>query len=102
MVDAQNEVILAAIEKVEHPAIATSLMDLGMLREVVINPEGQTNLTLVLPFPSIPGNVRNYMVNSLSVAVVSAGGELVNVDVALMDDVERQDFLAKEQQNWRG
>ncbi len=54
MIGAQNEAILAAIGKVEHPAIATSLMDLGMLREVVIIPEGQTSLTLVLPFPSIP------------------------------------------------
>jgi metal-sulfur cluster biosynthetic enzyme len=102
MIDAQNEAILAAIEKVEHPAIATTLLDLGMLREVVINPSGQTNLTLLLPFPSIPENVRNYMVNSLSAAVGSAGGELVNANVALMNDVERQDFLAKEQQNWRG
>jgi len=102
MVNAQNEAILAVIEKVEHPAIATTLMDLGMLRDVVISPEGQTNLTLVLPFPSIPENVRNYMVNSLSAAVGSAGGELVTANADLMNDVERQDFLEKEQQNWRG
>ncbi len=102
MVDAQNEAILAAIEKVEHPAIATTLLNLGMLRDVVIDPGGQTSLTLVLPFPSIPENVRNYMVNSLSAAVLSAGGELVKANVALMNDAERQDFLVKEQQNWRG
>ncbi len=102
MIDAQKEAILAAIEKVEHPAIAITLLDLGMLRDVVVNPAGQTSLTLVLPFPSIPENVRNYMVNSLSAAVGSAGGELVKANVALMNDVERQDFLAKEQQNWRG
>jgi metal-sulfur cluster biosynthetic enzyme len=97
-----NQNVMETLENVEHPAIATTLLDLGMLREVAISPEGQTSLTLVLPFPSIPENVRKFMVNSLSVAVVSAGGELVNVDVALMNDVERQDFLAKEQQNWRG
>jgi len=73
-----------------------------MLREVVISPEGHASLTLVLPFPSIPENVRNYMVNNLTEAVGSAGGELVKVNVALMNDVERQEFLAKEQQNWRG
>ena len=97
-----NQNVMETLGKVEHPAIATSLMYLGMLRDVAISPEGQTSLTLVLPFPSIPENVRNYMVNSLSAAVVSAGGELVNVDVALMDDVERRDFLAMEQQKWRG
>jgi hypothetical protein len=73
-----------------------------MLREVVISPKGHASLTLVLPFPSIPENVRNYMVNNLTEAVGSAGGELVKVNVALMNDVERQEFLAKEQQNWRG
>jgi len=97
-----NQNVMDTLEKVEHPAIATSLMYLGMLRDVVISPEGQTSLTLVLPFPSIPENVRNYMVNSLSAAVVSAGGELVTANVDLMNDVERQDFLEKEQQNWRG
>ncbi|MEA1976878.1 MAG: iron-sulfur cluster assembly protein [Chloroflexota bacterium] len=97
-----NQNVMEALEKVEHPAIATTLLDLGMLREVVVSPKGQTNLTLVLPFPSIPENVRNYMVNSLSAAVGSAGGELVKANVALMNEVERQDFLAKEQQNWRG
>jgi len=42
------------------------------------------------------------MVNSLPAAVGYAGGELVKAAVALMNDVERQDFLAKEKQNWRG
>jgi metal-sulfur cluster biosynthetic enzyme len=102
MVDTQKDAILAAIGKVEHPAIATTLLDLGMLRDVLISPEGQTNLALVLPFPSIPENVRNYMVNSLSAAVGSAGGELVKTNGALMNDVERRNFLTKEQQNWRG
>jgi len=97
-----NQNVMDTLEQVEHPAIETSLKYLGMLRDVAISPEGKTSLTLVLPFPSIPENVRNYMVNSLSAAVVSAGGELVNVNVALMNDVERQDFLEKEQQNWRG
>ena len=46
-----NQNIMDTIEKVEHPAIATSLMYLGMLRDVTISPEGQTNLTLVLPRP---------------------------------------------------
>ena len=97
-----NQNVMDTLEKVEHSAIATSLSDLGMLRDVVISPEGQASLTLVLPFPGIPENVRNYMVNSLSAAVVSAGGELVTANVDLMNDVERQDFLEKEQQNWRG
>jgi len=57
---------------------------------------------MVLPFPSIPDNVRDYMVNSLAAAAQSAGGELAKVNLAVMNEAERQNFLTKEQQNWRG
>ena len=94
--------ILQAIEKVEHPSIATSLQDLGMLRGIEINDDGNTVLTLVLPFPNIPENIRSYMVNSLAMAVQAEGGKLEKVNSAIMNERERQMFLMKEQQNWRG
>ena len=59
-------------------------------------------LTLGLPFPKIVETVRNDMVNSLAVAVQSAGGELARVHLDVMDETERQAFLAKEKENWRG
>jgi len=94
--------IIEPLEKVEHPAIATTLLDLGMLRDIDISSDGKVELTVVLPFPSIPDNVRDHMVNSLSAAAQSTGGELTKVNLAFMNDEERQNFLAKEQQNWRG
>jgi hypothetical protein len=60
-----------------------------MLRDIDVSFEGAVTLTLVLPFPSIPENVRNYLVNSLAGAVRSAGGELTRVYLALMDETER-------------
>ena len=91
------------IQQVEHPAIASSLIDLGMVRDVNYSREDNTvSLTLVLPIMGIPQNVRDYMVNNLYQAIKTTGSELTNVELAEMTDGERQVFLAKEKENWRG
>jgi len=92
-----------AIQQVEHPAIASSLVDLGMIRDVVYTSEDKTvSLTLVLPVLTIPQNVRDYMVNSLYQALKSVHVELTGVNLVQMTEEERQVFLELEQQNWRG
>lgn len=97
-----KDAIMEAINNVEHPAIAASLVDLGMVRDVEYQPEDQSvTLTLVLPFANILEHVRDYMVNSLYLAIQGAGGELVSVSLAQMTDEERQVFLQMEQENWR-
>jgi len=95
--------IYAAIQGVEHPAIASSLVDLGMIRDVdIVSEENTVSLTLVLPVINIPQNVLNYMVNSLYQAIKDAGSELTKVQIAQMTEDERQKFYLMEQQNWRG
>ena len=54
--------IVESLEKVEHPAIATTLLNLGMLRGISVTSDKKVTLTMILPFPSIPDNVRDYMV----------------------------------------
>jgi metal-sulfur cluster biosynthetic enzyme len=98
----KNQAILAAIERVEHPAISTTLVDLGIIRNVEVAPDGRVTLTLVLPFQNIPDNIRDYMVNSLAAAAQSAGGELTEVKLTVMNEADLQNFLIKEQQHWRG
>ena len=97
-----SQKIIEALEKVEHPAIATTLLTLGMLRNIELTSDEKVVLTMVLPFPSIPANVRDYMINSLTSAARSAGGELIKVNMAVMNDEERQKFLTIEQQYWKG
>ena len=97
-----NQKILAAIENVEHPAIATTLTNLGMIRDTRVSLDGNATLTLVLPFSRIPDTVRDFIVNSLAAAARSAGGELTEVKLTVMNDEERQNFLTKEQRHWRG
>ena len=98
-----QENVYAAIQRVEHPAIASSLVDLGMIQDIDFASEENTvSLTLVLPVSNIPQNVLNYMVNSLYQAIKDAGSELTKVEIAEMTDGERQNFYLMEQQNWRG
>ena len=67
----KNQAILAAIERVEHPAISTTLLDLGIVRDTQVSPDGNVTLTLALPFPNIPDHIRDYIVNSLAAAAES-------------------------------
>ena len=98
----ENSIHLA-IQQVEHPAIASSLVDLGMIRDVIYTSEDNTvSLTLVQPVLNIPQNVRDYMVNSLHQALKSVDVELKGVNLVQMTEEERQIFLELEQQNWRG
>ncbi len=97
-----NQNVIEALEKVEHPAIAMTLLDLGILRNPEVIPDGKVTLTLVLPFPNVPDNVCNHFVNSMAAAEQSAGGKLTKVNLAIMNEEERKNFLTKEQQNWRG
>jgi len=98
----QENIIQEAIGKVEHPAIATTLLDLGMLKDITVTPDGKVTLTLFLPLPNIPDNVRGFLIKSIESAAQSTGGELSTVKLALMDEEERQNFLMKEQLYWKG
>ncbi len=96
------ERIQEAIAKVEHPEIAATLVDLGMVRDVAYDPESnEARLTLVVPFFGIPEAVRNYLAYSLYQAVKEVGAEL-KIYLAEMTEEERQAFFQKERALWRG
>jgi len=101
-VELLNQTIHEALAKVEHPTISVTLLDLGMLKNVKVTPDGKVTFTLFLPFPSIPDNIRDYLINSLASAAQSAGGEISGANLDLMSGEDRQLFLVKEQENWRG
>jgi metal-sulfur cluster biosynthetic enzyme len=94
-----EEAITQAIQRVEHPEINCSLVDLGMVQDIQASEEG-VSLKLVLPFLGIPTVIRDYMVDSLQQAVAGFGVEL-EIQVTEMTPAERQQFLTLEQQNWK-
>jgi metal-sulfur cluster biosynthetic enzyme len=98
----KKDAIIESINMVEHPEIAMSLVDLGMVRDIEYDTQDDgVTLTLVLPFLGIPQAVRDYMINSLAQSIKDAGGELKNVNLTQMTDEERQSFLQKENEKWR-
>ena len=92
--------VIQALSQVEHPEIGSTLVDLGMVKDIKVE-ENQATLTLVLPMLGIPAAIRDYMINSLQQAVADQNVEL-NVTLAEMTAQERQRFFMMEQQNWRG
>ena len=89
-----------AIGKVTHPAISRTLVDLGMIKDVGLR-GSEARLTLVLPILNIPAPVKDYLVNSLREGVATLGVQL-EVEIAQMNEEERQAFLAMEQESWKG
>lgn len=94
-----EEAIIQAIQRVEHPEINCSLVDLGMVQDIQVSSD-QVSLKLVLPFLGIPAVIRDYMIHSLQQAVAGFDTEL-EIQVTEMTPAERQRFLTLEQQNWK-
>jgi ATP-binding protein involved in chromosome partitioning len=95
-----EEDVHQAIGQVMHPEISRSLVELGMVKDIVLEGDKVT-LTLVLPFLGIPASIKDYLVNSLRQAVVKLGAK-AEIKIAEMNQEERLAFLAMEQEGWRG
>ena len=89
-----------AVGQVMHPQIDRSLVELGMVKDIVLDNGGVT-LTLMLPILGIPVTVKDYLVNSLRQAVTKLGAK-VEVRIAEMNQEERLAFFTMEQESWKG
>jgi len=64
-----EEDVHQAIGQVMHPEINRTLVELGMVKDIVLK-DGEVTLTLALPFLGIPVSVKDYLTNSLRQAVM--------------------------------
>jgi len=92
--------IIQALSQVQHPEINSTLVDLGMVKDIQVK-ENKVSLKLVLPIMGIPPAIRDYMINGLKQAVSDQGAAL-DVTLAEMTPQERQSFFTMELQNWKG
>lgn len=90
--------VSSSIKTVMHPAIAMSLFDLGMIRDIDLN-DNKASLTLVLPFPGIP--ILDSLIGMLKGSVKGLDVEL-DITIGQMTQEEVQIFLAKEKEAWKG
>jgi ATP-binding protein involved in chromosome partitioning len=94
--------ICRALAEVNHPEIARTLVDLGMLRDIIV--EGRkVSLTLALPLMGIPTQIRDYLVISIRQALANLDASLkAEINVVEMSAEERAKFLVMEQEGWIG
>ena len=90
--------ILPGRNKVKHPAIDRSLIELGIVKNIAF--EGNTvEVTMALPFANIP--ILGDLVDSLREPIEKSGGEF-KVKLTEMNEEERQAFLTMEKESWKG
>lgn len=95
-----EEDIRQVVAEIKHPAIDRTLVDLGIVKEITVN-GNKVLVTMALPFPGIPTQVKDYLVNSVVEQIKKMDVE-VKVDVTIMNQEELQAFLDMEQESWKG
>ena len=92
--------VIQTLESVQHPAIATSLINLGILQDIDFDEENNKVLaTFVWPFPNIP--IRDQIINSVKAPLSQMGLDL-EFKERIMNEDEKQKFLELEKKYWRG
>jgi len=90
--------IINAISEVQHPAIAYSLLDLGIVKDVEFN-SNKATITFAFPFPNIP--IAEQLVNSIYDPL-----DLLGVDfgyaIVVMTEEEKAKFMQMEVDGWKG
>ena len=95
-----REDVLEKLKTVEHPEIAVSLVDLGMIIDVAV--EGNTaKLALAFPMANIPQVVMDAVVNSASSTIKELGLEM-QTEFFEMTMEARENFFTQARANWKG
>lgn len=95
-----REKVLEKLKTVEHPEIAVSLVDLGMILDVAV--EGNTaKLALAFPMANIPQVVVDAVVNSTASILKEFGLEM-QTDFFEMTPEARENFFIQARANWKG
>jgi len=90
--------VIEAISVVEHPAIAFSLVELGIVKDIELN-ENIVSVTFAFPFPNIP--IATQLIDSIEQPVKHLGLDF-KYEIVIMTDEERERFMQMEGEAWRG
>lgn len=92
-----EEEIKKIIEKIMHPEIDASLMELGMIKDIKI--EGnKVRIKMAFPFPGVP--IKYMLIEMVKQPLQEAGFE-VEIEETIMNEEELQHFFKLEQEKWR-
>ncbi len=95
-----REEVYQAIEKVEHPEIAATLVELGMILDISV--QGQTaTVAMALPTLGIPEMVQVALSDSLRQPIENLGLKM-EVEFFEMTDQAKNNFFQVAQARWKG
>jgi len=90
--------IIKAIIDVKHPAIANSLLNLGIVKDVELK-DNIANVIFAFPFPEIP--IADQLVYSIYEPIKALGVDF-NYDIIDMTEEEKATFMKLEAEGWQG
>ena len=80
-----------ALSKVMHPEINHSLVDLGMIKDIVCE-EKKLSLTLYLPFLQVP--IKDLLIKSIEEALSDLDNSIeLQINAEQMTEKQRDDFM---------
>lgn len=99
MTKTSQEDIQKALSEVMHPEINYSLVQLGMIKDLVYELR-EVNLTLKLPSLQVP--VKAILIESIKKAVANLDSSLqVEIKTEQMSDRERENFMKMAKEGWK-
>src|SRR5580765_2313367 len=85
------EQVVEALRPVQDPELHRSIVDLGMVRDVVVSPDGRVDLKVALTVAGCP--LRNEIQNRVSTAINALDGVRdIALQFTVMTDQEREDL----------
>ena len=88
-----------ALSKIMHPEITYSLVDLGMLTNVICK-QNKVNLTLKFPFPQVP--VKDFLIQSIKETLAGLDETIqVKIDIEQMSQKELDNFMKMAKKGWK-
>ena len=93
-----EEKIREVLSEVKHPAIDCSLIELGIVKDIKLE-RNEVKVTMAFPFPNIP--IKDQLIKSVRGPLEKMNLN-VKVETVVMNKEELQNFLKKEEENWRG
>lgn len=94
------ERVTEIIQSIEHPEIAATFYELGMIGSISVN-ERRISVEILVPFPNIP--IKDYLAGMVESAIKKEFPDVsVTFVFSVMNEEVRSRFLAMARQGWKG
>jgi ATP-binding protein involved in chromosome partitioning len=95
-----KEIIKQTLKKIEHPEIAKTLFELGMIKDIKFE-DRKVSLNLMLPLKEI--SIKELLIEDIKRTLKEKIPDItVEINLKKMDQEERLKFIKMAQEAWRG